>query len=179
MIHLFLADGFEEIEALATLDILRRCGLEVTTIGCYGTRTVTGAHNIPVMTDAVFRASLLAESDALILPGGMPGALNLLNHEGLRKALYTHNEQGTLIAAICAAPMVLGQHGLLKGRKATCYPGFENKLEGADVQNCYVVEDGNIITGQGPAAAVEFAFAIAARFVSKETIDEVKAGMLF
>lgn len=179
MIHLFLADGFEEIEALATLDILRRCGLRVTTISCSGARSVMGAHNIPVMTDNVFRAGELAESEALILPGGMPGAKNLLEHDGLRKLLLNHNERGGLIAAICAAPMVLGQHGLLKGKHATCYPGFEEKLAGANVSADYVVCDGNIITGKGPAAAKDFAFAIAARFVGADRIEEVKAGMLY
>lgn len=179
MIHLFLADGFEEIEALATLDILRRCGLTVTTVSCTKTRTIQGAHNLAVMADEIFRASDYTNSEALILPGGMPGAKNLLDNEGLRKALVAHNERGGLIAAICAAPMVLGQHGLLKGRNATCYPGFEQMLTGAEVSADYVVEDGNIITGKGPAAAVEFAFAIAARFVSERKIEEVKSGMLF
>lgn len=179
MIHLFLADGFEEIEALATLDILRRCGLMVNTISCSGTRSVTGAHNITVMTDNIFRAGDLTNSEALILPGGMPGAKNLLDHEGLRKVLLAHNERGGLIAAICAAPMVLGQHGLLKGKTATCYPGFEDKLTNANVATDYVVSDGNIITGKGPAAAKDFAFTIAARFVSPERIAEVKAGMLY
>lgn len=179
MIHLFLADGFEEIEALATLDILRRCGLVVNTISCTGTRNMLGAHNIPVMADNIFRVGEFTESDAMILPGGMPGAKNLLENVGLRKALLTQNERGGLIAAICAAPMVLGQHGLLEGRKATCYPGFGNMLTGATVCSDYVVEDGNIITGKGPAAAVEFGFTIASRFVNNNTVAEVKSGMLF
>lgn len=179
MIHLFLADGFEEIEALATLDILRRCGLEVKTLSCNSDRNVMGAHNIPVLADEVFCADEHALCDAIILPGGMPGAKNLLENAALRDILLAHNERGGLIAAICAAPMVLGQHGLLAGRKATCYPGFENMLTGATVCSDYVVEDGNIITGKGPAAAVEFGFAIASRFVSAEKVAEVKSGMLF
>lgn len=179
MIHLFLADGFEEIEALATLDILRRCGLVVKTVSCMDGRTINGAHNIPVMADEIFRASDLETSEAIILPGGMPGAKNLLEHDGLRKLLATHNERGGLIAAICAAPMVLGQHGLLVDKNATCYPGFEDMLVGAKVKADYVVEDGNIITGKGPAAAVDFGFAIASRFVSASKVAEVKSGMLF
>lgn len=179
MIHLFLADGFEEIEALATLDILRRCGLVVTTVSITKTRTVMGAHSIPVLADEIFRGSDYIKSDALILPGGMPGAKNLLDHEGLRKALVAQNERGALIAAICAAPMVLGQHGLLQGHAATCYPGFEDKLTGATLKSGYVVEDGNVITGRGPAAAVEFGFAIASRFASAQRVDEVRKGMLF
>lgn len=179
MIHLFLADGFEEIEALATLDILRRCGLVVTTVSITKTRTVMGAHNIPVLADDIFRESAYAESEALILPGGMPGAKNLLDHVGLRKVLNAQNDRGGVIAAICAAPMVLGEHGLLQGRCATCYPGFEDQLKGATHKAEYVVEDGNIITGRGPAAAVEFGFAIASRFVSAARVAEVRAGMLF
>lgn len=179
MIHLFLADGFEEIEALATLDILRRCGLLVSTISCTGTRSVTGAHNLTVMTDNIFRATEINDSDALILPGGMPGAKNLLDNEGLRKVLMAQHNRGGLIAAICAAPMVLGQHGILEGKRATCYPGFEEHLTGAEVVADYVVCDGNIITGKGPAAAKEFAFAIASHFVSAERITEVKTGMLY
>ncbi len=178
MLHLFLADGFEEIEALATLDILRRCGLEVQTISISGAHTVHGAHGIPVYADAVFRQSELMESQCFILPGGMPGAQNLLDSSGLHKALITQYERGALIAAICAAPMVLGQHGLLKEHAATCYPGFEEYLEGADVQDNMVVESANIITGRGPAAAKDFAFAIAARFITPKQIKEVKKGML-
>lgn len=179
MLHLFLANGFEEIEALATLDILRRCGLEVTTISCTGARTVVGAHNITVMADNVFRAGEIADSEALILPGGMPGAKNLLDHDGLRKTLLAHNARQGVIAAICAAPMVLGSHGLLEGKKATCYPSFESMLKGAEVSADYVVVDGNIITGKGPAAAKDFAFAIASKFVDAKVIEDVKAGMLF
>lgn len=179
MIHILLADGFEEIEALATLDVLRRCGLLVNTISITGTRLVEGAHGIPVMADNVFRQTKLAESEAIILPGGMPGAKNLLGSDGLRKALLAFHEHGGLIAAICAAPMVLGQHGLLQGRRATCYPGFEDKLTEAIICTDYVVEDDNIITAKGPAAAVDFACAIAAHFVTADRIQEVMQGMLY
>lgn len=179
MIYLFLANGFEEIEALATLDILRRCGLAVTTVSISADRTVMGAHNIPVLADSLFADNDYAAADALVLPGGMPGAKNLLEHEGLRNALIAQNERGALVAAICAAPMVLGLHGLLVGRQATCYPGFEGYLTGATHQSAYVVEDANIITGRGPAAAVEFGFAIASRFVAPQQVADVRAGMLF
>lgn len=179
MIYLFLANGFEEIEALATLDILRRCGLQVTTVSVHDGLNVTAAHGLTVQADKLFAEVNLEQSEALVLPGGMPGAQNLLMHEGLRAALCAQHARGGLVAAICAAPMVLGQHGLLEGRAATCYPGFEPKLTGANVSGDYVVTDGNVITGKGPAAAVEFAFTIAARFVPQSTIDEVRAGMLF
>lgn len=178
MLHIFLAEGFEEIEALSTIDILRRCGLEVCITSITGTRLIRGAHDMAIMADTVFRKAEVLKSDGLILPGGMPGAQNLFLHDGLRKALLHHDREKNLIAAICAAPMVLGQHGLLKGRRATCYPGFETHLEKAVMVNDMVVEDGHIITGRGPAAAQDFAFAIAARFVDNATIARVKMGML-
>lgn len=179
MIHLFLADGFEEIEALATLDILRRCGLEVTTVSNTDNQVVKGAHGIPVVADCIFSEANLTGSDALVLPGGMPGAKNLLDNELLRDALLDQNARGGLVAAICAAPMVLGQHGILQDRCATCYPGFENMLIGASFKPALVVEDGNVITGKGPAAAKDFGFTIAARFVDAETIEGVRQGMLY
>lgn len=179
MIHLFLANGFEEIEALATLDILRRCGLEVATVSNTCDKVVTGAHSIPVIADYAFGEISLEGSQALILPGGMPGAKNLLENAALRDALIAQNSRGGLVAAICAAPMVLGQQGILEGRKATCYPGFENMLVGASVQTALVVEDGNVITGKGPAAAKAFGFAIAARFVDAAMVDSVRKGMLY
>lgn len=179
MIHLFLADGFEEIEALATLDILRRCGLEVVTVSNTENKVATGAHGIPVVADCVFSEANLAGSDALVLPGGMPGAKNLLDNELLRDALLAQNARGGLVAAICAAPMALGQHGILQGRCATCYPGFEDMLTGANHQSALVVEDGNVITGKGPAAAKDFGFTIAARFVDAATVESVRQGMLY
>lgn len=179
MLHLFIADGFEEIEALTTLDILRRCGLEVATVSITGTRLIRGAHGIPVMVDTVFRKGELERTQGLILPGGMPGAKNLSLHEGLRKLLVSQCAQHTLVAAICAAPTVLGKHNLLNERRATCYPGMETELRGAEVVDEMLVEDGNLITAKGPAASVEFAFAIAARFVDSSTIAQVKSSMLF
>lgn len=179
MLHIFLADGFEEIEALSTIDILRRCDLEVQIVSATGTRLIRGAHGIAVMAETVFRKSEIQKSDALIFPGGMPGARNLQSHDGLRKAIISHHQHQKLIAAICAAPIVLGSCNILNGRRATCYPGFEEELLGATTIDDMVVEDGHIITAKGPAAAIDFAFAIAARFVDKSVIDHVKAGMLY
>lgn len=179
MIHLFLANGFEEIEALATLDILRRCGLDVATVSNTNDKTVVGAHNIPVIADYAFDEVSFDGSQALVLPGGMPGAKNLLENSALRDVLLAQYTRGGLVAAICAAPMVLGQHGILNGHKATCYPGFENMLVGADVQTSLVVEDRNVITGKGPAAAKEFGFTIASRFVDATTVESVRQGMLY
>lgn len=179
MIHILLAAGFEEIEAITTIDILRRLGLEVQTCSVTGTRLIQGAHGVPVMVDSLFRKNTVSETDCIVLPGGMPGTRNLWASETLRKSLVAHNQNGMTIAAICAAPMILGQLGILKGRHATCYPGFEKYLEGAEVVDENVVIDGNIVTGRGPAAAKDFAFAIASKFLPAHEIEHVKGEMLY
>ena len=178
MIYLFLATGFEEIEALATIDILRRLNLDIKTVSVTGTRLIHGAHGIPVMADTLFRRTDIDEADCLILPGGMPGAKNLAASDALRRSLVAHNNKGKLIAAICAAPMILGQLDLLRNKNATCYPGFENFLVGAKCVNNLVVEDGNIITAKGPGAALEFGFAIGAHFVERDLIDKMRFAMI-
>ena len=177
MIHLFLATGFEEIEALTTLDILRRCGLEVKTVSVTGTRLIMGAHGIPVMADCLFRRKDMEECDAVVLPGGMPGTKNLMVCDSLNRALVAHNAKGGLIAAICAAPMIIGELNLLQDKEATCYPGFESHLKGAICSSDPVVKDGNIITGKGPGAAVEFAFAIARHFQDENMVTRVRYDM--
>ena len=178
MIYVFLANGFEEVEALAPLDLLRRAGKQVTTVGIGG-EEIQGAHGVTVradIPDAMFRDSA---PEAILLPGGMPGSLNLLKCHRLRDMLTAHNGREGLVAAICAAPMVLGDLGILAGRKATCYPGFEDRLIDATHVAKLVVEDGHIITGRGPAAAVDFGCAIASRFVGAQAVTEVRKGMLF
>lgn len=176
---LFLADGFEEIEALATVDVLRRAGVQVTTVSINPTEVVTGAHGIPVIADALFADCIPAEADMLVLPGGMPGAANLDAHEGLRAAISAHAEAGKWLAAICAAPMVYGHMGLLNGKNVTCYPGFEGELAGATYTAAPVEKDGNIITGKGPAVVLPFAYALAEVLVGEEVVAQVKNGMLY
>ena len=178
-VYLFLADGFEEIEALATVDVLRRAGVKVTTVSINPTEMVNGAHGIPVVADALFADCSYDEADMLVLPGGMPGAANLDAHEGLRAAISAHAEAGKWLAAICAAPMVYGHMGLLNGKKATCYPGFEGELVGATYTAAPVEKDGNIITGKGPAVVLPFAYALAEALVGEEVVAQVKAGMLY
>ena len=178
-VYLFLADGFEEIEALATVDVLRRAGVKVTTVSINPTEMVNGAHGIPVVADALFADCSYNEADMLVLPGGMPGAANLDAHEGLRAAISAHAEAGKWLAAICAAPMVYGHMGLLNGKKATCYPGFEGELVGATYTAAPVEKDGNIITGNGPAVVLPFAYALAEAVVGEEVVAQVKAGMLY
>lgn len=178
-VYLFLADGFEEIEALATVDVLRRAGVQVTTVSIHPTEMVTGAHGISVLADKVFDNCSYTDADMLILPGGMPGASNLDAHDGLCAVIRNHADEGKWLAAICAAPMVFGHMGLLKGKNATCYPGFELQLEDAVYTAKAVQIDGNIITGKGLAVVLPFAYTLAEVLVGKETVDVVKKGMLY
>lgn len=179
MIDIMLANGFEEIEAVTTYDILRRCGLQVAFVSVANTKKVVGAHKVSIMADDIFQRDMTKDCEAIILPGGMPGADNLLHHEGLRKMLTQQDKEEKLIAAICAAPMVLGHCGLLAGRKATCYPGFENHLRNAIKVEATVVKDGHIITSQGPATVTDFAFEIARHFVSDDIVRQVRESMLY
>ena len=181
MIYLFLADGFEDIEAIGTIDILRRCGLQVQSLSVTGKRVVTSARGTIVKADSLFRKNHLVHCDALVLPGGLKGAETMNKNTVLRMAISQQAHEGTLIAAICAAPMVLGTVGVLKGRHATIYPGMESAIEGAIVhRDAYVVEHDNIITAAGPAATSMFAFSIARRLVSNpEIVDQVANDMLY
>lgn len=174
----FLADGFEEMEALGTVDILRRGGIAVTTVSITDSRAVRGAHGITVTADETIGEATLTEADALVLPGGMPGAANLNSSEKVREALLKQYREGRIVAAICAAPMVLGGLGLLKGRKATCYPGFEPKLIGADVTGEAVEVSDNVITGKGPGLVYGFGLALVAALKNDAVSEEVAAGLL-
>ena len=169
-VYAFFADGFEEIEAFTAVDTLRRAGLNVQIVSVTPDEIVMGAHDVSLLCDINFENCDFFDADLLLLPGGMPGAATLDKHEGLRKLLLDFAAKGKPIAAICAAPMVLGKLGLLKGRKATCYPSFEQYLEGAECVSEPVVRDGNIITGMGPGAAMEFALTIVDLLAGKETI---------
>lgn len=179
-VYTFLANGFEEIEALAPVDILRRGGIDVKTVSISDTECVESAHGVTVKADMVFGdTGDFEDADMLLLPGGMPGAANLNAHEGLRQTLLAHHEKGRRIGAICAAPMVLGSLGLLRGRKATCYPGFEKYLDGATYTHEPVQEDGNITTGEGPAAALPYAYRILSYFVGDRQTKEIEQGMMY
>ncbi len=158
LIH--LATGFEEIEAVTIIDVLRRANLTVVTVSVTGNRKVTGAHQIPVEADQLFEEADYSNAAMLILPGGMPGTSNLMNHLGLKEQLKNFNDKKKPIGAICAAPMVLGSLGILKGKKAVCYPGFESKLTGATVSQSPFETDGNITTGRGVGVALDFSLEI-------------------
>ena len=175
----FFADGFEEIEALTIVDVLRRAGMPVVTMTIYDTPEAIGAHGVTITTDEVFDADMLNDAEWLICPGGMPGATNLANCELLCEALKSQDEKGEKLAAICASPSVIfGPLGLLSGREAVCYPGMEDGMEGAVVGSTPVAVDNNIVTGNGPAAATEFALTIASMSMGEDVARQVAEGML-
>lgn len=176
---IFLAEGFEESEALLPLDIMRRGGLSVKTVSVTGNRTVAGAHAVPVVADMLFEDLKEDDVEMVVLPGGLPGAANLDAHAGLGKLIMDFASANKPLAAICAAPMVYGKRGLLKGKKATCYPGFDKYLEGAEYTGSMVEACDNFILGKGPAAAAEFGFALLAKLAGESKAQEVKSGMLF
>ena len=174
----FLANGFEEIEALSIIDILRRGGVGVTTLSISNNYIAVGAHKVKVEADELFDDFIFDGIDMLVLPGGMPGASNLNEHQGVRRIVMDFAAEGKEIAAICAAPMVFGELGLLQGKNATCYPSFEPTLKGANVTSENVVVDGNITTGKGPGFAFDFALALVEKLMGEEVRKEVEAGML-
>lgn len=177
-ICIFLAEGFEEMEAMFPLDVMRRGGLNVKTVSVTGKQTVVSSHQVPVVADMLFEEVKSEDVEMIVLPGGLPGATNLDAHEGLDKLIMEFAAAGKPMAAICAAPMVYGKRGLLKGKKATCYPGFDKYLEGAEYTGNMVEKADNFILGKGPAAAPEFGFAILEHFAGTEKVEEVKKGML-
>lgn len=177
-IFVFLATGFEEIEALTPVDVLRRAGLEVQTVSVMNEQIVAGAHGVPVVADKMFAEINPEDAEMILLPGGLPGATNLDEHAGLSELIMKFAEAGKPLSAICAAPLVLGNRGLLQGKKATCYPGFETYLTGAEYTANLVEVDGNVITGKGPGAAMEFAFAIVEEYCGIAKVQELKQGMM-
>lgn len=179
-IYLFLADGFEEIEALGTVDVLKRAELQVITVGINGQKTPVGAHNIKAETDILFEETDFADADALILPGGMPGSLNLTEYTPLRKLIQKKSQENVLICAICAAPMALSQAGLLKGKTFTMYPGMTSYLADGDLPTANGVEtDGNIITGKGPGLFFDFACTIAEKLGNSTQVATLKKAMFW
>lgn len=173
MIYVFLAEGFEEVEALATVDVLRRAGLSVKTVGVTG-KTVSGSHSIEVVCDCEIGEIKPDESlEAVVLPGGMPGTTNLENSAEVNAFIDWANENGKYICAICAAPSVLGKKGLLKGKEAICFPGFEEYLYGAKISDKSVTVDGRIITARACGVALKFGKVIAEQFIGKEKADKL------
>ncbi len=172
MFYLFLAEGFEETEALACLDVMRRAKLSVQTVGVTG-EFVISSHGVCVKSDISADDIDFEEIEGAVLPGGMPGTLNLENDKRVIDCVKYCYENGKLVAAICAAPSILGHLGILEGKTATCFPGFEKELKGANHTAAHTETDGNVITAKGAGCAVEFGHAIVAKALSKEAADKV------
>lgn len=178
MVYLFLANGFEEIEALCPLDLLRRAGVEVTTVGLNGAEYIMGAHGICVQADLPDTMLRDPAPEMIILPGGMPGAKHLDESRAVDATLRIAHRSGAYLAAICAAPMVLGHRGYLKGKRAVCFPGFEDQLEGAVISSERVVRDGKIITAAGMGVALEFGLALVAALKGDEAARQLRTAVL-
>lgn len=178
-IGIFMADGCEEIEGLTVVDIVRRAGIDITTISISDKKEVAGAHGITFLADAKKDEVDFSTLDGIVLPGGMPGTTNLGADETVDKVIREFAAGGKLVAAICAAPSVLGQAGLLNGKHATSYPGFEPKLTGAVTSEDPVVQDGNVITSRGMGTAIAFALEIVSYFTDKKTADKLAESIIY
>ena len=178
-VSVFLADGFEEIEGLTVVDLLRRAGVEVATVSITGDYTIHGAHGIDVQADKLFEDMNYDGQDMLVLPGGMPGTLNLGAHEGLEALLNKFYDERKYLAAICAAPSVFGQYGFLKGRKATSYPGFEEQLTGAECVTDAVVVDEFVITSRGMGTAIPFSLSLIEVLIGSDKANEIGKSIIY
>lgn len=177
MLYMFFANGFEEVEAIAALDVIRRAGIEIKSVGI-GSASVTGSHGITVicdLTDADING--FDGLEGVILPGGMPGTLNLFNNETVIKSVEFCAANGLLLAAICAAPLILGRMNLLDGKEAVCFPGFEDELKGAKISDNFVCTSDNVVTAKGMGSAVNFGIAIVAYFKGQDYADSLKSGL--
>lgn len=177
-VNVYLADGFEEVEAITVVDVLRRAEIDAKMISITGSKAVNGAHGVTVEADELFDNADNSGADMLVLPGGMPGTRYLGEHKGLSEVIRSFAEKDKYIAAICAAPSILGRMGLLKGKKAVCYPGFEDALKGAVIREDIVSQEGNYITSKGPGTAIYFALRLAELLADKETAEELREGMI-
>lgn len=176
---MLFAEGFEEVEALMTVDLLMRGGVDVKLASITKEMEVAGSHGIRIGMDVTMDQVDFGEQDAVLIPGGMPGTLNLGNSPEVTRVLTEMHEAGKIVGAICAAPSVLGQCGILEGKKATCYPGFEDKLTGAEFTDEKAVIDGNVVTSRGLGTSMEFGFSVLELLVSKEKAEEIRKQIVF
>ena len=178
-LYIFLADGFEEIEGLTVVDILRRAGVEVTTVSIMGKKTIVGAHKITLEADEVFEDCNFSDGDMFVLPGGMPGTLHLGEHQYLAELLKKADQEKKGIAAICAAPTVFAQIGLLHGKKATAYPSCMDGLGDAVRLEDNVVVDGNITTSRGLGTAIDFSLSLISQLLGQEKADQIAESVVY
>jgi len=178
-VYAFFATGYEEVEALTVVDLLRRAGVEVNMVSVTGEATVVGSHNIGINMDSKFDDNNYDDGDLFFLPGGMPGTTNLLACEKLCQLLVMKNNEGKRLAAVCAAPSVFGQLGLLKGKKATSYPGFEEKLIGATYVTDSVVTDGVITTSRGMGTSIDLGLELISLLCDEETAKSIGKGIIY
>lgn len=179
-VYVFLADGFEEIEGLMVVDLLRRAGISLTTVSIMGRACVTGRSNISVMADCLFEdVASFEDGEMLVLPGGMPGTTYLEEYKPLQELIRAYDKQGKRLAAICAAPTVYGKMGLLDGKEATCYPGMEEMLLGAKASADKFVTDGNYTTSRGLGTALEFSLELIRLLTDAETAEKVAKSVVF
>ena len=175
----FLADGFEEIEGLCVVDVLRRAGVETVTVSVMGRKQITGSHDIMIEADTVFEETDMTNADMIVLPGGMPGTLNLKAHEGLRELILSFDREKKYLAAICAAPVIFSDLGLLRGKRACAYPSFEKELECGQVMRAPTVTDGHITTGRGMGAAIPFALKLTEILCGQDKAEEIGEAIVF
>ncbi len=177
-IAVFLAEGFEEIEAVAIIDVLRRGGIEIDIVSIEKDKYIKGSHDICIVADKCFGEIDKKSYDGIVLPGGMPGTTRLENYQPLKELIVDYNEQEKLIGAICAAPKILGNMGLLKNREAICFPGFEEELEGARISKESIAVSGHIITGKGAGKAIEFALAVLGKVKGEEVAKQLQKKLI-
>ena len=179
-VYVFLAEGFEDVEALIPVDVWRRGGLDVVTVSITDFQTVQSAHGVNIEADTTFEQCDFSDADLLFLPGGMPGASNLFAHKGVCEAVKNQHLSGHKVAAICASPaVVLAPLGVLDGKRATCYPGFEEALTKSHYTGALITVDDNVTTGEGPAAAFPFAYELLGQMTSPQEALQIADGMRF
>ncbi len=175
MVYAFLAEGFEEVEALMVVDILRRAKIDTKTVSITDEYEVESSHNVIIKADLTIKEADFDRADVLFLPGGVPGTPNLAACDTLMKQVVKFNNEGKRLAAICAAPSILGEAGILEGKVVSCYPGYEDKLRGAEYKREKVITDGNITTGRGLGSAIDLGLELVTVLKSKEEADEIAA----
>ena len=180
MVYILMADGFEEIEGIMVVDLLRRARIDIKMVSIHDRLEIVSSHNVPIKTDMLI-SEMPEDAEMIVLPGGLKGTNNLKASEEVKNVILRQNEKGGYLAAICAAPTVYGMLGLLKGKKATCYPGLEDGLIGAEWtgDDVTVAVDGNFITSRSLATSVDFALTIIEILKDKETADKVAAGVVY